>query len=133
VDTVPLAAEGASYLHRLFRDTHRTRYGASAFGEAIEIVSFRLVAQVPTPREALDQVTRGAAGTATPDIEEGRVRFRGKAVPCRFAWRQSLPEGFVLSGAAIIEEPTATTLVPPGWTATVARGGSLLLTPKEQG
>jgi N-methylhydantoinase A len=67
VDIVPLAAEGASYLHRLFRDTHRTRYGASAFGEAIEIVSFRLVAQVPTPREALDQVTRGAAGAATPE------------------------------------------------------------------
>jgi N-methylhydantoinase A len=133
VDTVQLAAEGASYLHRLFRGTHRARYGASAFGEAIEIVSFRLVAQVPTPREALDQVTRSAAGAAKPDIEEGCVLFRGKTVPGRFAWRQSLPEGFLLSGAAIIEEPTATTLVPPGWTATVARCGSLLLTPKEQG
>ncbi|QEX20067.1 hydantoinase [Hypericibacter terrae] len=135
VDTVPLAAEGASYLHRLFRDMHRTRYGASAFGEAIEIVSFRLVAQVPTPRDALDQVTRGAAGAAKPHIEEGHVLFRGKTIPCRFAWRQSLPEGFALSGAAIIEEPTATTLVPPCWTATVARGGSLVLTPepKEQG
>jgi N-methylhydantoinase A len=132
VDVARLASEGASYLHRMFRDTHRTRYGAAAFGEAIEIVSFRLVAEVPTPRGALDQVTRGAVGTATPDIEEGRILFRGRTVPCGFAWRQSLAEGFVLTGAAIIEEPTATTLVPPGWTARVARGGSLLLTPNEE-
>ncbi|MGH6883716.1 MAG: hydantoinase/oxoprolinase family protein, partial [Hypericibacter sp.] len=132
VDVARLAKEGASYLHALFQDTHRVRYGGSAFGDAIEIVTFRLVAQIPTPRQVLDQVTQGAAKSATPEIEEGRIAFRGGKVPCRFAWRQSLPENFVLAGAAIIEEPTATTLVPPGWIATVARGGSLVLTPKEE-
>jgi N-methylhydantoinase A/oxoprolinase/acetone carboxylase beta subunit len=30
-------------------------------------------------------------------------------------------------GLAIIEEPTATTIVPPGWRATVAAAGALLL------
>jgi N-methylhydantoinase A/oxoprolinase/acetone carboxylase beta subunit len=33
----------------------------------------------------------------------------------------------VLDGPAIVEEPTATTLVAPGWRATVADDGSLML------
>jgi N-methylhydantoinase A len=132
VDIDRLAKDDLAYLQALFQEMHRTRYGAPAFGDAIEIVTFRLVAQIPTPRSLLNQVAQGMAEkSASPDIEESRITFRSRTVPCCFAWRQSLPPGFTLEGAAIIEEPTATTLVPPGWVAKVAPGGSMILTPKE--
>jgi N-methylhydantoinase A len=40
-------------------------------------------------------------------------------VVCRFYDRAGLVTGDQLPGPAVIEEPTATTFVPVGWTATV--------------
>lgn len=59
--------------------------------------------------------------------EEGRIVYQGEHVPCRFVWRASLPVRHVLQGCSIIEEPTATTVVPPGWRAKVGHAGALIL------
>jgi N-methylhydantoinase A len=64
------------------------------------------------------------------EIEEGKITFGGGKIPCRFAWRSSLAAGSVVKGAAVIEEPTATTFVPPGWIVTVDKSGALILTPE---
>ena len=42
--------------------------------------------------------------------------------------RNGLEIGDAVAGPAVIEESTATTLVPPGWTATVIEGGHLSMT-----
>ena len=42
--------------------------------------------------------------------------------------RNGLEIGDAVAGPAIIEESTATTLVPPGWNATVIEGGHLSMT-----
>ncbi len=39
-----------------------------------------------------------------------------------------MTEGKVVSGPAIIEEGTATTLLPPGWQARLIVGGHMFLT-----
>ena len=65
--------------------------------------------------------------TADDKVYEGAITFGGTATRCRFAWRPSLAAGHVLDGLAVIEEPTATTLVPPGWRATVGAAGALVL------
>jgi N-methylhydantoinase A len=41
-----------------------------------------------------------------------------------------LASSSVVKGAAVIEEPTATTFVPPGWMVTVDKTGALILTPE---
>jgi N-methylhydantoinase A/oxoprolinase/acetone carboxylase beta subunit len=43
------------------------------------------------------------------------------------ARREALPAGASIAGPAIIEEPTATTVVPPGWTAEVDSLGLVVL------
>lgn len=120
-----LAAEGSGYLKALFREAHEARYGTSEGGDALEVVTYRLVAQSPRSQGLLDRL--GGATDSEPDVEEGRIRYRGEAVSCQFAWRGSLPEGFRLAGPAVIEEPTATTFVPPGWSARVGAMGALEL------
>jgi N-methylhydantoinase A len=129
IDPARLAREGRSYLEAAFQDAHRARYGAVS-RDPVEIVTLRLVAQVPADRAALHELTRGPKPDVVPEIEDGSIVFRNERTPCRFAWRSSLPAGFVLRGAAVIEEPTATTLVPPGWSATVHATGALILTPE---
>jgi N-methylhydantoinase A len=119
-----MRAEGHRYLVELFEETHRARYGTSPANRNIEVVSFRLVARVAGSRGILDQLhPTGKSG----NLEEGAMHFRGERQTCRFAWRESLGFGAGLQGLAIVEEPTATTLVPPGWTAEVARAGALVL------
>jgi N-methylhydantoinase A len=123
--------EGPGYLLASFRDTHHKRYGANPTAEAVEIVTFRLIAQIPTSRSVMAELTRGAIdAAAAPDIEDGQIAFQGCKISCRFAWRSDLPAGFRLSGPAIIEEPTATTFVPPRWAAQVGQAGALVLTPE---
>ncbi|MGX7709508.1 hydantoinase/oxoprolinase family protein [Methylobacterium sp. Gmos1] len=129
VDLDALRTEGRSYVEAQFKAAHEARYGALSTMDAVEIVTLRLTASVPAAANAMDALTtpRRPDAEATP-IEESSILFEGARVPCRFAWRADLPPGTRVEGAAIVEEPTATTLVPPGWTATVDPTGALILT-----
>jgi len=119
---------------RELEQTHRTYHGTSPANENIEVVTYRLVASVPGPRNVLDQFDRlhsGGHGGKTGSASEDGVHFRGERRSCRFVWRESLGLGESVQGLAVIEEPTATTLVPPGWRAEVARTGALELSKGE--
>lgn len=123
-----LGGDARAYLNALFQETHRARYGTASFADPVEIVTFRLSAHVPADEGVLAKLTGlGRGSVPSPEIEEGEILFRGKRTPCRFAWRDSLPAGFVIDGAAVIEEPTATTLVPPGWRARIDPTGAIIL------
>jgi N-methylhydantoinase A len=127
VDLERLAFGGREYLNQIFHQVHRSRYGTAAPNDNIELVSYRLVAQVPSDWRYFDQRNGGVDASGMPAIESGRVIFAGEEQSCRFARREGLPGGYSLTGLAIIEEATATTVVPPGWRATVSAEGALLL------
>jgi N-methylhydantoinase A len=126
-DSHRLAREGASYLLDLFRRTHHERYGTTPPNSDIEVVTYRLLAQVPGSRHILDRLHEDTAGGDEVAAEDGTIIYQGERVACRFVWRASLPLGYVLEGCSVIEEPTATTLVPPGWRAKVGHAGALVL------
>jgi N-methylhydantoinase A len=105
-----------------FHEAHHSRYGHSNPGAPVEFV---------TARTAL----LGELGRAAPEQIEPRETAhprRREAVFGRRSWdtavvsRDELAEE--LSGPAIVDEQTATTVVPPGWTLRVAALGTLLLT-----
>ncbi len=131
LDLARLASKGAAYLVALFNETHLARYGTAPANEQVEVVTHRLVAQVPGSRAVLEQLEEAVRplveSGAKPRVEESEIVFRGHRLACRFAKRDSLPAGHALDGLGIIEEPTATTLVPPGWRATVGAAGALVL------
>ena len=129
IDLSRLATEGKAYIFDLFKATHEARYGAVATLDAVEIVTFRLTASVPTASGVMQSLTRPYQSNtgAASAVEIGTIHFEGAATPCEFLWRGDLLPGTTVSGAAIIEEPTATTLVPPGWTLNVDATGALLL------
>jgi len=131
IDLDELSTQGQEYLERLFNNAHVARYG-SVSRDPVEIVTLRLVAQIPADGNTLRELTRGPSDDAFPEIEESAVTFHGTQMQCQFAWRKSLPKGHVLNGPAIVEEPTATTLVPSGWRATVHETGSLILEKETQ-
>lgn len=106
-----------------FAVAHEAAYSFAVRGDKpIEIVSFRLQARVPAGREA---VLRQSMEDHLD--EKGTVVFRGEKHECRFLARGLLKPGETLSGCAVIEDGTATTFVPTGWTAQCDEAGNLVL------
>jgi N-methylhydantoinase A len=111
-----------------FDDLHRRTYGASAPEEDAELVTLRLVAEVPVPHLRLPRV--------------GTARYADAAIDQRPLYdltRQAFSEAGVydrtrlnaharISGPAIVEQYDSTTVVLAGQTVTVDDFGNLLIT-----
>jgi N-methylhydantoinase A len=126
VDLDAVAREGAPYLARAFQTVHQARYGTRHPSGVVEVVTYRLVARIPADRTRLDQLLR-QDGSGQPEGESTDVTFAGRTQSCTFLWRESLPAGYTTEGLVIVEEATATTLVPPGWSLTVEASGALAI------
>ncbi|MBS1789921.1 MAG: hydantoinase/oxoprolinase family protein [Acidobacteria bacterium] len=111
---------------RRFHQAHRARYGHADEQKAVEIVSIRL---------------RATGVTDKPQLKSEKTFRRYKAKPQRDAlvWlsdkrrkvavfdRAELLSGATISAPAIITEYGSTTLIPPGWRATVDGWQNLIL------
>jgi N-methylhydantoinase A len=69
-----------------------------------------------------------APGTAPAPAATRPVIFGGRTHDTAIVERSALAAGGSIAGPAIVEEPTATTIVPPGWRVSIAAGGHMLLT-----
>jgi N-methylhydantoinase A len=120
--TVPYGGELVDRFHR----EHDRAYGYSAPGEPVELVNVRLTA---VGRIAKPQPPEVPPGDAAPRGTRPVYFAPGGFVDCPVYDRYSLGAGARLSGPAIVEELDSTTVVGPGYRATVDRFGNLLLEP----
>jgi N-methylhydantoinase A len=117
-------AYGADLLQR-FHAEHKRRYGYSSPEREVEIVTVRLRGRVASP-EKLERLKIQA--------EEGRLReakgsvyFEGRRYKAAIMPRSSVRRGKTFRGPAIITEYSATTVIPPGFTFMVDKGGCILI------
>lgn len=115
---VPLVADYRAAFHR----EHRRLYGHADESRPVEVVNVRAVAHIRRVAPALRTPSRRAAPAAPH-----RLWWRGAWRGARVLARQALPARGATAGPVVLTEPSATTLVPPGWSARVVRGGALLL------
>jgi N-methylhydantoinase A len=107
-----------------FADAHRREYGYDIAGRAVEVVNCRLKAIGLIDRPAMHFV----GSTDIPQAMTMRqVHFDAGWIATPIFDRATLAIGTRLSGPAVIDEMSATTLVPPGSTLSVDRCGNLLL------
>jgi N-methylhydantoinase A len=107
-----------------FADAHRREYGYDVPGRAIEVVNCRLKAVGLIERPAPHFI--GATG-APHAMATRQVHFDAGWIATPVFERAGLAIGTLLSGPAVIDEMSATTLVPPGCVVGVDRSGNLLL------
>jgi N-methylhydantoinase A len=112
-----------------FHREHDRAYGYSAPGEPAEFVTLRLTAsgQITKPRlRELDQ--EGTAATAAQKATRP-VYFAASDgyVDCPIYDRYLLKVGAVVVGPAVVEEIDSTTVIHPGYAASVDKFGNLLL------
>ncbi len=119
---VPDAGDAQERFHR----AHEALYGYR-LERPIELVCLRARALV---REARERPTRPRARRLPAEAVLGERRvWLGRSVPvrARVIDRDALSPGCAFEGPAVIEEYSGTTLLPPGWRASVTAGGHLLL------
>jgi len=116
-------------LHEQFHAAHARAYGYDAREDAVELVNVRLTALGVSPKPRLPALPRGGSDPAEALKGQRPVWFSetGSFTPCPVLDRTRLRWGNVVPGPAVIEELDATTLVHPGYQATVDQYGNLLL------
>ncbi|CAN5199150.1 hypothetical protein BH09PSE1_BH09PSE1_22870 [soil metagenome] len=147
--TVPFGP--AEAMKAAFDIAHRQRFGFVADrGLVVETLQVEAVSS-PSPEVGRDVEPSGEAGWGSSDqshrpelphpdrsaivpphegegeVARVRVRMAGADRETPIHHRDALPPGAVVSGHAVILESTGTTIVEPGWQATVDAGLNLIL------
>jgi N-methylhydantoinase A len=134
--TAPLTGEGLEQVVDSFHKKHKAVYGYAVRNEQVELVNVRLTAvglvEKPKFRE---QSLHGKAPQEETVIEKRRVFFErcNDYVNTPIYERERLDSGNVIQGPAVIEQYDATTVVYPGWNASVDKLGNLVVSPENGG
>ncbi len=124
--SVPLSAGTlhAASVTEAFNAAYQARYGHSNPGAPIEIVRLQVTlhGDLDRPREAAPPIA------APTPWSTRRVRFGDEWLDSTIVSRTALGPDDEVRGPAIVEETTATTVLPPGWSGRRVEDGHLLLT-----
>ncbi len=121
---VPQEPVDRDAVRRRFDAAYDRQYGHSSPENRVEMANIRVAALGRLARPGSAPPAREPASPA----REREVFFSGRPRRTPILDRNGLELGEVVDGPAIIEESTATTLVPPGWRAAVMEGGHLSMT-----
>lgn len=119
----PLSPDDVDEVLARFHDLHLQRYGHAHPTEVVELVTLRLSVLGPSeaPAPAPLPARQGSPGGVRT------VRWRGRDQQMRVLPRSELPAGVTLNGGCIVEEQTATTFVPAGWSLRLDPGSASLI------
>jgi N-methylhydantoinase A len=108
-------------LRASFARAHEVRYGYRDDSAEVELVNLRVSVLGPSP-----PLRPGAATESEPATSIRPIVFGGERIDATVL-RGELPPGTSLLGPAVCALPEATLLVPPAWSGTVDRQGTIHL------
>jgi len=119
-----LGSLDGAYLAGLFADAHhRTFMHGATLDRAVEIVTLRVGATLPIG--AIPQLDREKLAARAP--EQAKIFHDEAWLDCDRYTAEALEAGQKIVGPAVVEGYTATTWVPPDWTAELDAADNLIL------
>ena len=110
-----------------FHTQHERQHGHCALEAEVELVSYRLRANVPMPKYRSRKVERRDAPSPLPRGTRRVVFGPGQIADAAIWRRDDLSPGWTTQGPAIVEQIDATSLVPRGWSVRADDYGNLLI------
>jgi len=116
-------------IERAFHESYRVRYGHATPGAPVEFVTLRVA--------AFGMNKRKFGGFQPPEygkdpvFDTRQVVFDGQVHETPVFRRQWIPVGKVYPGPLVIEEDSATTVVPPGYDSRVDQFGNIIIARSE--
>ncbi len=125
--TVPFGP--AADMAAAFEETHRRRFGFFADDKAlvVETLEVEAVGRSDQAPETVQAANGDASAPAPEPVAALTVRMAGEDRPTPVYRRETLKPGAHVDGPAILLEDTGTTVVEPGWRASVDAAANLLL------
>jgi 5-oxoprolinase (ATP-hydrolysing) len=128
---IPLALATAAQMRAAFEAAHQRRFGFITPDAPLVLEMLSAEALGRTPGTSGGALTSAPEGTAAEPKARVQARFAGETHATPLWRRETLGAGAQVPGPAIIADPSATTVVEPGWQAEVAADGTLVLTRHE--
>lgn len=125
--TGPATAASLGEAETAFHGRHEQAYTFRLPDSRIEIVNFRLTAVGPVEKPSLKPWTGASVGAVPSRHGERPVLFEEGWLVSAIYERDHLGAGARITGPAVVQEPDASTLVPPGYALGVDRYGNLLI------
>lgn len=116
----------ADMIGERFHDTYEARFGYAVRTAPVEFVSIRVAAVGHIPRTDDTAAELLESTPATPSTTRP-VRFGRTWRETAIYDRAALAPGHTFSGPAIVNELSATAVIPPGWDATVDGFGNIIV------
>jgi 5-oxoprolinase (ATP-hydrolysing) len=113
-----------------FEADHRSRFGFISPESRLIVESIQVETVGAGARLDPERLTTDAEASPRrdgPELGRYEIVAEGRRVEAPFLDRGLLPPGYTVDGPAVIVEPTATTVVEPGWRATVTDDRDLIL------
>ena len=124
------ATEVVETLVKRFHAAHEHRFGYARADAPVEVVNLRLTATGETDKPPIASVPLADADAAEAFTVQNPVVFEGEVLPTNFYRREALRPGNRIAGPAIVTEFSATTVIPPDFSAVVDVYQNLILTKK---
>jgi N-methylhydantoinase A len=144
--TIPMPEDGAgssgaelrtwdvSRLAQAFHTAHERRFSYASRGEPIEIVNLRLTAVGTGPKPVFARRPAGRLDPKAGQIGYKNVHFpdpehpdAARPIPTALYERERLDSGNMVIGPAVVFQLDSTTVIPPGWAATVDGWANLVI------
>lgn len=113
-----------------FHAAHALRFGYARTDASVEVVNLRLTATAETDKPPIQSVPLADADASEAFTVQNPVIFEGEALPTDFYRREALRPGNRIAGPAIVTEFSATTVIPPNFSAVVDVYQNLILREK---
>jgi N-methylhydantoinase A len=129
IDEAWLTAGDREQIAAAFHAAHRATYGHATEGNEVWLKELRLHIVGAMPRQRV----RAVRDEDTQPRSSRQIRLFGRVFDAAVVSRAALGADEVLPGPAIVNQMDTTTLIPPGWSARIARSGALILRHAEAG
>ena len=120
------SSEIAALIER-FHAAHELRFGYARTDAPVEVVNLRLTATAETHKPSMQSVPLTDADASKAFTLQNPVIFEGQALPTDFYRREALRPGNQIAGPAIVTEFSATTVIPPNFSAVVDAYQNLII------
>jgi N-methylhydantoinase A len=132
-DSFPSPIPNTQYSISSFHEAHRQRFTYANEQEPVEIVNLRLKAVGQTAKPQFSQQPAGKLDPKAAHLGYKQVYFAdaetpsaARPVPTALYERERLAPGNMVVGPAVVYQLDTTSVVPPGWAATVDGWGNLV-------
>ncbi len=114
-----------------FHAAHALRFGYARTDAPVEVVNLRLAATGETDKPPIQSIPIVDADASEDFTVQNPVIFEGEALPTDLYQREALRPGNRIVGPAIVTEFSATTVIPPNFSAVVDGYQNLILARQE--